>query len=300
MYRRYARCSAATIGLALAHVSAVLSWGAEAEPQTRENAFFALCIGTHDAKRRTPQQQAEMLKQLGYDGVAHLWLKGVPERLKTLDAQGLKLFQIYLRVNIAPGKRRVDPKLREVVKLLKGRDTMLGLLVGGAKASSAEADPRGVEVIREIADVAQASGLRVAIYPHTGDWTERVEDAVRIAKKVDRKNVGVMFNLCHWLKVDDEKNLERVLKLALPHLFTVTINGADSGLGRRGGWNRLIQPLGSGTFDIAAFLRTLRKLGYTGPIGLQCYGLRGDAREHLTRSMAAWRKLSAQITKEHK
>ena len=123
---------------------------------------------------------------------------------------------------------------------------------------------------------------------------------MRVARKVDRKNVGVMFNLCHWLKVDDEKNLERVLKLALPHLFAVTINGADRGLGRRGGWNRLIQPLGSGTFDIAGFLRMLRKLGYAGPVGLQCYGLRGDAREHLTRSMAAWRKLCKQIAEEHK
>ncbi|MBM3836681.1 MAG: hypothetical protein FJ398_01755 [Verrucomicrobia bacterium] len=37
---------------------------------------------------------------------------------------------------------------------------------------------------------------------------------------------------------------------------------------------------------------TLKDLGYQGPIGLQCYGIGGDAREHLTRPMAAWRKLN--------
>lgn len=36
----------------------------------------------------------------------------------------------------------------------------------------------------------------------------------------------------------------------------------------------------------------LKELGYEGPIGLQCYGIGGDTREHLARSMAAWKQLS--------
>jgi hypothetical protein len=40
-------------------------------------------------------------------------------------------------------------------------------------------------------------------------------------------------------------------------------------------------------------LKTLRELGYKGPVGLQCYGIEGDTREHLKESLAAWRKLSA-------
>jgi len=260
------------------------------------NPFFALCHDTHDAKKRTAEQQAAMLKELGYDGCAHLWLQGVPERLKTLDAHGLKLFQIYVRVNIAPGKRPYDPRLKEAVALLKGRDTILGLLVTGGKPSDPALDPRAVEVLREIADLAAEQGVRVALYPHANNWIERVEDALRVVRKADRKNLGVMLNLCHWLKVGgEEKGLEPLLKDAAPHLFVVTINGADAGLGRRGGWDKLIQPLGSGTFDVYALLKTLRNLGYTGPIGLQCYGLRGDARDHLARSIAAWRKLSTPV-----
>ena len=263
------------------------------------NPFFALCMDTHDAKKRTVEQQAAMLKELGYDGCAHLWLKGVPERLKTLDERGLKLFGVYTTVSLDPKKRPYDPRLKEVVKLLKGRDTMLWLSVKGMAPSSPEGDPRAVALLREIADMAQPAGLRVAIYPHTGDWTERVEDAVRVVKKVDRKNVGVIFNLCHWLKVDgDDKRLEPLLEEAMPHLFVVTVNGADTGLGRRGGWDRLIQPLDGGTFDLYGLLKTLRKLGYSGPIGLQCYGLKGDALEHLARSIAAWRKLSARLATE--
>ena len=35
---------------------------------------------------------------------------------------------------------------------------------------------------------------------------ERIEDAVRVADKVDRPNVGVMFNLCHWLRVSKDRD----------------------------------------------------------------------------------------------
>jgi sugar phosphate isomerase/epimerase len=128
------------------------------------------------------------------------------------------------------------------------------------------------------------------LYPHQGNWVERIEDAVRVAEKVDRANVGVMFNLCHWLRVDSSRDYRVLLKRAMPRLWAVSINGADA-RDEKPGWERYIQPLDRGSFDVAAFLRTLDELGHTGPIGLQCYGIGGDAREHLARSMAAWKRI---------
>ena len=78
----------------------------------------------------------------------------------------------------------------------------------------------------------------------------------------------------------------------MPHLFAVSIHGADNAAEIHDGTGNWIQPLGEGSFDVAALLNTLRELEYRGPIGLQCYGIRGDAREHLMRSMAAWRGLT--------
>ena len=275
---------------------AVASLGQAAGKVSPFEGFFALCHDTHDARKRSLEQQAALLSELGYDGAGHLWLGKVDERLKTLDAHGLKLFQVYIRVNIAPSRKPYDPNLPQIIKQLKGRGTMLAVLVQGGKPSDATQDVRAVAILRELADLAQPLGIRIALYPHTGDWLERTEDALRVARKVDRANVGVMFNLCHWLKTDgDETKLAPLLKAALPHLFAMTINGADAGLGRRGGWDRLIQPLDSGTFDVHNLLKTLQGLGYTGPVGLQCYGLGGDARAHLARSIAAWRKLAARL-----
>ncbi|MFV2069917.1 MAG: sugar phosphate isomerase/epimerase family protein [Pirellulales bacterium] len=258
------------------------------------NPFFAYCHDTHDTKKRSLEEQAQLLKELGYDGVGHLWLDDIGERLKTLDEHGLQLFQVYIRVSIDPNKPKYDPRLPEVIKQLKGRDTILGMLITGMEPSDEAGDERAVRIVREVADMAQASGLRIAFYPHTNDWMERIEDGIRLAEKVDRDHVGLMFNLCHWMKAQQGKKMRPLLKAAMPHLFVVTINGSD----HEGNWDRLIQPLDAGDFDIYGFLRTLKALGYRGPVGLMGYGMRVDARDPLSRSMTAWRELTDRLAAE--
>ncbi len=260
----------------------------------KTNAFFAFCIDTHDAKKRNLEQQAQMLKELGYDGVGHLWLDNLPERLKTLDAAGLKLFQITMTVDITPGKQAYDPRFKEVMPLLKGRGVQFVLLMNGLKPSDLAGDARAVEVVREMANLARDAGAQVLLYPHSYDWLERIEDAVRVAGKVNRPNVGVMFNLCHWLRVSKSRDYKPLLAQAMPRLWAVSINGADE-FDDQPGWARYIQPLGRGSFDMLTFLKTLRQLGYTGPVGLQCYGIQGDVRDALAESMKAWRSYSARL-----
>jgi sugar phosphate isomerase/epimerase len=260
----------------------------------KEYPFFPFCIDWHDAKKRSFAEQADMLKELGYEGVGHIWLDKVDERIKTLDAAGLKLFQITMTVTLAEDKPPYDARFKDVLALVKGRHVQFCLLVGGAKPSDSSADPRGVAVIREMSELARDSGAQLLLYPHVGDWIERIEDSVRVAQKVDRPNVGSMFNLCHWLRVDNQRDYAPLLKQAMPRLWAVSINGADE-RDDKPGWERYIQPLDKGDFDVGRFLKTLKELGYRGPIGLQCYGIGGDTREHLARSMAAWRKLSENL-----
>ncbi len=135
------------------------------------------------------------------------------------------------------------------------------------------------------------------MYPHTGFYVETVSDAVRVAEKVNCRNLGVTFNLCHHLKTTGEENLDQHLAQAMPYLFQVTINGADSGNTTERGWDTLIQPLDSGSYDVAQFLVTLRQSGYRGPIGLQGYGIAGDPRENLKRSAQAWNLLKQKLIK---
>lgn len=279
--------------LALAVVRVCVSASPSYEPTTSgptAHAIYPFCIDWHDARKRTFAEQAVMLKELGYDGVGHIWLDGVAERLKSLDDVGLKLYQITMTVDLTPNKPAYDSRFKDVLNLVKGRHVQFDLLVGGMKPSDPSGDDRAVKLLREMSDLARDSGSQLLLYPHVSNWIERIEDAVRVAEMVDRPNVGVMFNLCHWLRVDPSRDYRSLLARAMPRLWAVSINGADI-QDANPGWDHYIQPLDRGSFDVAGLLKALDELGYKGPIGLQCFGITGDARDHLARSMSAWRKM---------
>lgn len=268
------------------------SRAADATPKVPTRpAFFPFCIDWHDARKRSFTEQAAMLKDLGYDGVGHIWLDKVPERLKSLDDAGLRLFQITMTVEVGPDKAPFDPRFKEVLALVNGRHVQFDLLVNGRPPSDASVDPHAVKILREMSDLAQGTDAQLLLYPHQGSWIERIEDSIRVADQVQRPNVGVMFNLCHWLRVDPSRNYRPLLERALPRLWAVSLNGADI-TDAQPGWDHYIQPLGQGTFDVGSLLKTLREIGYRGPIGLQCYGIGGDTRDHLARSMEAWKRLN--------
>jgi len=255
-------------------------------------AFFAMDTGTRDAAHQTAEAQVAMVRELGFDGIGPSYTspQALREMLAAVDQQHSKLFALYVRLDL-DAAAPVSPEIRDAINQLRGRDAILWLWVTSAtrKPSDPAGDAPAVPVLREAADLARAAGVRIALYPHTGMWVERVEDAVRLARQVDRKNLGVTFNLCHWLMVDGT-DLDASLKNALPYLFVVTLNGADTG-GKD--WGKLIQPLDSGTFDVSRLLAKLKDLGFAGPVGLQHFGIQGDARANLQRSMSAWQLLQA-------
>jgi len=236
------------------------------------------------------QDPPKLLKELGYAGMgaSGLKVKGLVDRYQ---AAGLKVFSTYVgcRLDKTPP---YDPQFKEAIRELKGTGVILWLTVLGGKHG--REDDKAAALVREIADLAEPSGLRVALYPHTGFYVATTADALRVVKKVDRKNVGATINLCHELMTDQGPKLDATIREAAPHLFLVSINGADV---KRAGysWDRLIQPLGRGDFDVCGFLKKLKAAGYRGPIGLQCYAVKGDAAENLKESIRAWKGYSAKL-----
>ena len=277
------------VALAIGH----RSFGADRTP------FFAMDTALRDGKSRSAAEQAALLKALGFDGIG---TSGFPSEqfLAAFENAGLRVFNTYLTLSFDSAKPGLDPMLKEFVPRLKGHNTALWIAIKGVtldgenlKPSSPLGDAVVVPLMRELADLAQTNSVKIALYPHARLWIERVEDAIRVAGKVDRPNLGVTFNLCHWLKVEGSRNPKPLLAEAMPRLFFVSINGADSGDTKNMDWNRLIQPLDSGTYDVAALLKSLRDLGYKGPIGFQGYGIAGDSGEILRHAMAGWRRINA-------
>jgi len=252
--------------------------------------FFAMDTGTRDAKHQSAIDQLAMVKRIGYDGIG--WTAGgsLVKMLAAAEETDLRPYAVYLGIDIEKGSANLDDNLKNTITQLAGRNAILWLYVRSNKLSPStpEGDEKAVAVLRQIAELAEKNEVRIALYPHADFWIEQVEDAVRVVKKVERANVGVTFNLCHWLKTSKKHDLDASLRTAMPHLFVVTISGADNG---GDNWKTLIQTLDCGTYDMGAFIDTLTRHGYNGPIGLQAYGIGGDANDNLTRSMDAWKRL---------
>ena len=172
---------------------------------------------------------------------------------------------------------------------LSGGPGMVWLAVrsGSHGPHDASADPRALEILAPLLEHADATGVELALYPHSGFWLETSEDALRLLSQVEHPRLGLCFNLCHFLKGHEGADPLPLLEAAGERLFAVTLNGADAAED----WGRLIQPLGEGDLDLGPLLDGLDRLGHRGPVGLQAFGIREPSAAHLGRSMAAWRAL---------
>jgi sugar phosphate isomerase/epimerase len=300
-------CKNAVLGAnSLANLSASsgsLLWGRQTPQFPHE--FFAMDTATlRTLGELLTKPDIEAVAKLHYRGVAlgaldsAEWRHLVEVVLPWLDETGLKLYAAYSWAHVDREQFTIDAGIKANLPRLKHRKTAIWPLITSKsfKPSDPAGDAMAVAAVRQMADDAAQYGCSVSLYPHAGTLVERVGDAVRIAGKADRHNVSVTFNLCHWLKTDGPDSIDRALKLAMPKLSLVTINGAN----REGNdWKQFIQPLDQGNFDIGALLRELKALEYRGPIGLQGYDVANNFHiepiENLRRSMAAWTKLVSNL-----
>ena len=259
------------------------------------NPFFVFDNGLRGEKLKTIDAQLDLVKSVGFEGLS--WRTDAPERVKqVLDGckqRGLKLFVIYVNLDLKDGKLVYDPRVKEIIALCKGTDVMIwpNLTSKQFKPSDPAGDDIAVAGLRELADLCAANGLRITIYPHVNMWVHRVEDALRLVKKVERKNVGLTFNLCHALIDEAEARIPALIEQVAPYMTCATINGADSGA-KKTEMGRMIQALDKGGYDVSLVLKKFKAVGFKGPIGLQCFYIKGDPQELLTGSMGAWKKMS--------
>lgn len=240
-----------------------------------------------------PISQAKLLKELGFDGVEIS--VGSPEqndkKLAAMDEQNLQVFMIWAKVDLEAAVA-VDPRLYDLIAKMKDKGVTVWVHINSK--SRTPGDPSGdsvcVSILQKLADYAANYRVKIALYPHHGDWLIKVGHAVQLTQQVNRRNLGAVFNLCHYLKLEERDRLEEELIKATPYLFSVSINGADDGETNKMEWDRLIQPLGKGSFDVLKVLQILKNNRYEGPVGLQCYALKEKPQDHLKTSMATWKK----------
>jgi len=263
-------------------------------------SHFAMTNWFYKYKWSEPAAQIAILAERGYDSVM-LSLKDDPRRWRMLPAyleamkkHKVRLAAIHARFYIEDG---TYPKvIKDNLPLLQDTKVVLVPSVGSRKKMKRD-DPKAVEmavkVLREMSADAKKFGLGgIAPYMHIGNWIETIDDNLRIAKAVDRRNVGVMFHLHHWQAVGNRKQdkLAADLVKAKPYLMIVVIQGTDKDKATH-------KIVGEGSFDMVPLVRTLGRMGYRGPLGTMGYTQRGDIPGKLKRAYQAWLKIKQAATK---
>lgn len=223
--------------------------------------------------------EAKLLKEFGYDGISQIYGTGeqLEQRVTTYKEQNRKVLSVYLEAT----ETAIDANL--VKPLADG---------GMIELTVAKISPQVIDSLRQTAEMASRLKIRVVLYPHFGNAVATMPQAIDVIEKVNHPNLGVMFNLCHFLKSEKAEDLENVLLKAKPHLFAVSINGADEN-GQN--WDTLIQPLDKGNFPQQRLLGVLKKMHFKGPVCLQCYAVKGDKKNNLKKSIAAWETLLREL-----
>ena len=267
---------------------ALLAFASCAHAQSSGLFAFDNAVGRGQWK---PEKQAATLKELGYDGISYNYTK--PADLaawqKACKEQGLKIYGLYVHSFPDKPEQPYDPAFKEAIQMLKGTDTVIWLTLREAKDKTRNYDAEGAKIVQEIAGLAAAAGVRVALYGHKGFYVETGVDSARIVRLVNRPNVGASINLCHEFLSGKGDALDETIKTAAAISTLISVNGVDVAN------KKYILRLDQGDFDVVAYLNKLFAAGYKGPVGLQCYSVPGDITESLHADIAAWKRIAAKL-----
>jgi sugar phosphate isomerase/epimerase len=253
--------------------------------QRISNDFFVFESAlSNDAEYNSFEKKVKLIKASGFNGIEIFELDHFNEKFKAILNLGFKPSSLYTKLNL--DEPELDPKLIDAIKQLKGSGTIICLYIikkNGLFLHSTDkgVDKKAIHLLRNLADLADESGLQVAIYPHLNFYVEKTDHAVRIAKKANKSNLGLTFNLCHWLattNMDKRATLKKQLESLAPYLKMMSINGANNIISSKTNiWGDYILPLGEGSFDVKGLVKYVAiDLGLNIPIGIQCYNLKGN------------------------
>ncbi len=219
-------------------------------------------LHTPHAPSRTPQRAAEFNRRLGELGITITCVFAGFEGESYADIPTVKR-----TVGLVPRETRAarTAELKAIADFARELDVnVVGIHIGFVPHDTANADYRDVvELTRGVCDHCQRN--RQALHLETGQ--EPVDVLIRFLDDVGRGNLFVNFDPANMILYGAGEPLP-----ALEHLGSRvrSVHCKDATWSDRPGdtWGREV-PLGEGDVDFAAFLKTLQRIGYDGPLTIE-------------------------------
>lgn len=255
----------------------------------------AWCIVPYDAKKRTPEQRAEMLRDLGIRRYAYDFR---PEHVPTFDREIEVMKAHAIEITAWWFPTTLNDTARTILGAIERHGIRPALWVqGGPGGPVRTADEqrervrREVERLRPIVAEARRLGCKVGLYNHLG-WFGDPDNQLLVLAALQAEgfaNVGLVFNFHH--AHDYTRNFANLWARISPHVLAVNLNGMEPDGEKTG---QKIHPLGAGADDLA-LLRIVYASGWQGDVGILSHVAEADAAETLARNLAGYDRLLASI-----
>lgn len=225
--------------------------------------LLAWCAVPFDAKKRGPEERAEMLKRLGFKSFAYDWRgKDIPTFDAEVDAlkkNGVDLVSWWFPTNPA------DKTSVTILEVAKRHDIhpQLWVMGGGPPTKTPQEQTDRIDQesdrIKKIVELAAPYGCKVELYNHNG-WFGQTDNEVAIIHRLEEKGVtgvGMVYNFSHGHA--DVADFPATWKRMQPYVVTVNVTGmVPSG--------KLISP-SQGDHELE-MMRVIVQSGWRGPVGL--------------------------------
>lgn len=219
----------------------------------------AWCIVPFDAKKRSPEERAEMVAKMGIKKIAYDWrqehVAEFEREILAYQKHGIEFFAFW-------------STHEEAFRLFEKYDLHPQIwltLGGGDEATPEERIKSAAGRLLPVVERTRKAGCRLGLYNH-GGWGGEPENLVAVCeylkKNHDAAHVGIVYNLHHGHSHLDR--LPAAIERMKPYLLCFNLNGMDVAGDTKG---RKILPLGVGTEDVKV-LRQIRASGYSGPVGI--------------------------------
>ena len=264
---------------------------AEADIYATEN-LVAWCIVPFDAKKRGPEERAQMLDRLGLKRLAYDWrdehIPTFDQEVETMQRHGIEIIAWWF-----PGG--LNDTARQILACLERHQikTQLWITMGDPAPQAAQDGKvqAGAAAVRPIAEAAAKIGCSVALYNH-GGWFGEPENQIAIIQQLQLSNVGIVYNFHHG-----HEHLARfpeLLRKMQPHLLAINLNGMVTDGDKAG---KKILTLGEGEHDLA-LLKTIRASGWHGPVGILDHRPETDSEETLRANLDGLQRLRKSLAAE--
>ncbi|MES2693591.1 MAG: TIM barrel protein [Verrucomicrobiota bacterium] len=291
------RAGAWLLVLALSAAALSSAQGAEVASIWNKENLQAWCIVPYDAKKRTPEERAEMLKRIGLRAYAYDFRpQHIPEfdrEVEVMKAQGIELTAWWF-------SSKMDDNARKILATIERQKIKPTLWVSGGGAPAKNAAEQVARItsevarIKPIAEAAQAQGLKIALYNHQG-WFGDPDNQLAVLEGLRREgaaNVGIVYNFHH--AHEHIRTFAAQWPRMMPHVVAVNVSGIVENGDRAG---KKIQYVGEGDQEMA-LMKVIAESGWRGPIGVLCHRTDVDAEEALQRNMAGVATLAAKLAAE--